>query len=129
MDNATKEKKNKQTQFNHARDNAIAALGKIIKHQEANIDAATIIPGWFQLLPLKHDLEEAKINNEFLAEMLFKRHQVILGANNERLEHMVQVLGEICTPKQSNEDTLDSLKVLIAEFSNGNLREAFTELC
>ena len=32
MDNATKEKKSKHMQYNHARDNAIAALGKIVKY-------------------------------------------------------------------------------------------------
>lgn len=129
MDNATKEKKSKQTQYNHARDNAIAALGKIIKYQESNIDAQTIIPSWFQLLPLNHDLEEAKLQNEFLAELLFKKHQLILGANNEGLEHLVTILGTICTSKQSSEDTLDCYKVLISEFSGGKLGEAFTELC
>ena len=79
MDNATKEKKSKQTQFNHARDNAIAALGRIVKYQEAHIDAAQIIPTWLSLLPLHHDLEEAKIQNELLAEMLIKRPQVVFG--------------------------------------------------
>ena len=79
MDNATKEKKSKQTQFNHARDNAIAALGRIIKYQEVHIDAATIIPTWLSLLPLHHDLEEAKMQNEMFAEMLVKRPTVVMG--------------------------------------------------
>jgi len=46
MDAATKEKKSKQTQFNHARDNAIAALGKILKHQENVIDSNMIVASW-----------------------------------------------------------------------------------
>ena len=99
MDAATREKKSKQTQFNHARDNAIAALGRIIKYQEAGIDAATIIPSWVSLLPLTHDLEEAKGQNEFLAELLIKRPAVVLGANNEGLEHFVVILAAISTKK------------------------------
>lgn len=76
-------------------------MGRIIKYQEQHIDAAQIIPTWLSLLPLHHDLEEAKIQNEFLAEMLMKRPQVIMGANYEGLEQFVVILGTICTKKQS----------------------------
>lgn len=99
MDAATQEKKSKQTQFNHARDNAIAALGKIIKYQEANIDAAAIIPSWVSLLPLHHDLEEAQMQNEIFAEILITRPAMVLGANNEGLEQLAVILGTICTKK------------------------------
>jgi hypothetical protein len=37
-------------------------------------------------LPLTHDMEEAKIQNEFLAECMLRSPQVILGDNAERLE-------------------------------------------
>jgi hypothetical protein len=39
MPASVKEKKSKVKQFNHARDNAVAALGKVIRYQTANIDA------------------------------------------------------------------------------------------
>jgi hypothetical protein len=57
--------KAKKTQFHHARDNAIASLGKILKHQmeylasRAPMDAQ-VLNGWLQLLPISHDLEEAQ---------------------------------------------------------------------
>lgn len=54
-------------QYHHARDNAIAALGKIIKYQTATIDPNQFIPHWLSLLPLKHDIEESKLQNELLA--------------------------------------------------------------
>jgi hypothetical protein len=56
--------KAKKTQFHHARDNAIASLGKVLKYQmnylasRAPLDAQ-IMNGWLQLLPISHDLEEA----------------------------------------------------------------------
>lgn len=56
-----KEKKSKAKQFYHAKDNAVSALGKVIRYQTANIDAGTIIPEWLNLLPIKNDVEEAKI--------------------------------------------------------------------
>jgi len=39
MPASIKEKKSKVKQFGHAKDNAVAALGKIIRYQTANIDA------------------------------------------------------------------------------------------
>ena len=70
-----------------------------MKHQEAAIDAVTIIPTWISLLPLNHDLEEAKIQNEYLAEMLMKRPMVVMGQNYEGLEHLVTILGVISAKK------------------------------
>jgi len=74
-----KEKKSKVKQFHHAKDNAISALGKVIRYQTANIDAQTLIPGWLNLLPIKSDIEESKIQNEILASLLTEHPLVILG--------------------------------------------------
>lgn len=61
MPASIKEKKAKVKQFNHAKDNAVSALGKVIRYQTQCIDAQSVIPGWLGLLPIKHDVEEAKI--------------------------------------------------------------------
>ena len=130
MDNATKEKKSKQMQYNHARDNAIAALGKIVKYQESAIDAVSIIPTWISLLPLNNDLEEAKIQNEYLAAMLMKRPMLVMGQNHEGLEHLVTILGAISSKKQSSPETLDALSVVISEISgNADINSKFQEIC
>jgi len=68
MDGSIKEKKSKQTQYYHAKDNAVAALGKVLKFQQQCTEANSLVPHWLSLLPLTHDMEEAKIQNEFLAE-------------------------------------------------------------
>ena len=41
----------------------------------------------------------------------------ILGQQYERLEKFVTILGEICTKKQSEPDTLDMLAVIVANIS------------
>jgi len=130
MDGRTKEKKSKQTQFWHARDNAIAALGKVLKHQSGCIDLATLVPFWLNLLPLTHDMEEAKIQSQFLAEALMKSPAFILGDQYERLERVVMIFGEICCKKQSEPETLDMLSVIIANISqDANLAGQFKTLC
>jgi len=73
-----------------------------------------LITHWLSLLPLTHDLEEAQIQNEFLTELILKNPTLVLGANNERLEKFVTILGEICNKKQSDEITLARLSVIIA---------------
>ena len=61
MPASVKERKTKTKQFNHAKDNAISSLGKIIRYQTATVDPLSMIPNWLNLLPLKTDIEEAKI--------------------------------------------------------------------
>ena len=51
------------------------------------------------MLPLNNDLEEAKIQNEYLAAMLMKRPMLVMGQNHEGLEHLVTILGAISSKK------------------------------
>jgi len=105
MPEHVKQKKSKTKQFNHARDNAISALGKVVRYQTANVDAQTIIPGWLNLLPLKHDVEEAKIQNEILADLLLEHPQALIGDQYQRFEQLVVILGEILDKKYITEQT------------------------
>jgi hypothetical protein len=68
MEASVKSKKSKQTQFWHAKDNAISALGKVIKFQTSAIDINQLVPYWLNNLPLTHDMEEAHIQNKSLCE-------------------------------------------------------------
>jgi hypothetical protein len=75
-------------------------------------------------------MDEAKIQNKFLSETVLRSPAAILGENNERLEQIVVILGEICTKKQSDAITLDMLSVIIANISqDGGLANAFKQLC
>ena len=65
--------------FNHARDNAVAAFGRIIRYQNMSVDAVTLIGNWMEMLPLKADVIEAKESNEFFAEAFMKQPQIFLG--------------------------------------------------
>jgi hypothetical protein len=75
-----KEKKSKASQFRHARDNAVAALGKVLKFQGANVDSAALIGNFVAAMPLTDDMEEAKSMNEFLAFGLLKSPEMFIGA-------------------------------------------------
>lgn len=54
-------KKEKMTMYHHARDNAIASIGKVIKYQSALVQSnpnysAGLVTYWLGLLPITHDV-------------------------------------------------------------------------
>jgi importin-5 len=105
MPSSIKEKKAKVKQFNHARDNAVSALGKVIRYQPTTVDLNTLIPGWLNLLPLKNDVEESKIQNEILATILTENPILIVGDQYQRLEQLVIILGTVLQKKYVEDET------------------------
>jgi len=89
-----------------------------------------LIPQWLSCLPLTHDMEEAQLQNQFLATSLIQAPEVMLGEGNSRMEQIVVILGEICQKKQSSAETLEKLSVIVADFSqNPATAEVFKNLC
>jgi len=89
MPSNVKGKKQKEKKYHFARDNAISALGKVIMYQSSVIDYQALLPGWIDLLPLKHDVEEAMVQNEILARLLLEQPKLVLGDQNQRFEKIV----------------------------------------
>lgn len=126
MPAGTKEKKSKVKQFNHAKDNAVSALGKVIRYQTATIDAQAIIPGWLNLLPIKSDVEEAKIQNEILASLITEAPLVVLGDQYQRFEQVITILGDILDKKYVEQETGLKLATFIKQLAtDGNLGPHF----
>lgn len=82
-----------------------------------------------QAMPLTDDMEEAQSTNEFLAFGLLKSPETFIGAANERLEHLVTILGTICVKKQSKPETLEKLAVFISNIAAGPAGATFQALC
>jgi hypothetical protein len=121
--------KNKEKQWRHARDNAISALGKMVRYQSHCIDVNVIVPSWIQLMPITTDLEEAKIQSSIFAELFSTQANLVLGANRERLPNVVMILGEILTPKLADEAVLARLAEATKQLSNDpELGPAFQEI-
>lgn len=114
---AVKEKKSKVKQFNHARDNAISALGKIIKFQSAIVNAPELIVNWLGLLPIKDDIDEAKVQNELLAQILIENPTLVLGESNQRFEQVVILLSTITNEKYVTPETGAKLATVIKGMS------------
>jgi hypothetical protein len=108
-----KEKKTKYKQFMHAKDNAVSALGKIIRYQSATINPAQLVPNWLNLLPIKHDVEESKIQNEILTTLLLENGALVLGENYANFERVVLILSEILQKKYLKDETGVKLATLV----------------
>jgi hypothetical protein len=89
-------KKTEKENLKFARDNAISALGKIIKYhgQEFPNELNSLIDLWLNSQPIKQDKEEAKINIKFLLDILMKEPNKCLGDNNKNLGKVIVILTE-----------------------------------
>lgn len=83
----------------------MSALGKIIKFQSGFVDAPALIVNWVGLLPIKNDVDEAKVQNEFLAQILTENPTLVLGEQYQRFEQIVLLLSEITNEKYVTQET------------------------
>ena len=81
-----------------ATDNVVSALGKVMEHQAASLDAATgpqVGAGWLSFLPLTHDKGEGKVVHEQLCRFVEARDVRVLGAQGENLPRIVGVMAHV----------------------------------
>jgi len=91
-------------EFGHAKDNAISALGKIIKYQNQYLDINTIVPQWLGYLPLKWDPKEAVDQHELLVEIIEKNPSIVIGNENSNLPRLLRILAYVIDTKYSSEE-------------------------
>jgi len=135
-------KKLKMTQFNHARDNAIASLGKMLKHQNEYIDpsiAPQLIQYWLHKLPITHDIEEAQQQYDFLGDFILQRMEVLAGANPAgSAAQLAKILGEAFDDKYFDEKEPDQALIkqklaqsvrYLMDTAGGAVSETFKQTC
>jgi hypothetical protein len=89
----------------HARDNAIAAIGKVIQFHAGLIDVNLVVSAWLGLLPLRFDKMESKNMTELVTNLALNQPQVLFGENYERLERVVRLLLEVVDSKYVKDDS------------------------
>ena len=99
-------KKTEKENLKFARDNAISALGKVIKYhgQEFPNELNSLLDLWVNSMPIKKDKEEAKINIKFLLDILMKEPNKVLGDNNKNLGKVIVILTEGYQTDSTDED-------------------------
>lgn len=99
------------TLYNHARDNAIASLGKIIRYQNSFVTsdqgmASQLVAYWVGLLPITHDIEEGQAQYEFLSDFLLSKPEFIFsGDPASTAVQLAKIFGEAFQDKYFAKDT------------------------
>jgi len=109
-------KKSKIQQYHHARDNAIASVGKVIKHHtnyvvnNPNLNQQ-LVQYWVGLLPITHDIEEAQANYEFLSDFIATVPELIFGADPAAAaQQLAKIYAEAFETKYHGENGQYKLK-------------------
>jgi importin-5 len=118
-----------EEEWGHARDNAISAIGKIIKHQHANLDVNVWIPTWLSYLPLKWDPQEAKAQHELLCEILISENsRLVLGNNNENLPKIIRILAKVYDTKYTTDESNKHILTVFENIKNNPSLHEFVRL-
>ena len=93
-------KKEKLQMYHHARDNAIASIGKVIKYQTGLVQSnpnysGQLVTFWLSLLPITHDVEEAMAQFEYISSFLLEQPALIFGADpSTAAQQLAKIYGE-----------------------------------
>lgn len=75
-----------------ATENAISAVGKILKYNNSMIDVNTVLPTFISWLPVWEDHDETPFIYEYLAELIESNNPLVLGANNANLPRLLSII-------------------------------------
>ena len=134
MSEAVAKKNEKKTQFNHARDNAIASLGKILKYQKEFVQTNPAVYGqlsqrWFSLLPITHDTEEAMLQYEFLGDFVVQEAPVLFAGDAQAaVNHAVKVFAEAWQETYFNETNKTPISNAV-KFLQSQANAQFMQAC
>lgn len=107
----------------HARDNAIASVGKLLKFHYSHLNLQIVIPVWLGLLPLKFDKIEAKNVNNMIADFLLENPKVLFGENHENLYKVVVLLADALETKFIKEETNGKIREIIQRLQSAQVPE------
>ena len=109
--------KNEKKEKRFAKDNAVSALGKILKYHESELgaDAENTLDMWINNMPITQDEDEGKINNQFLLDILMKDQKRVLGNGNKNLQQIIIILSKAYDSEMSDDSMDNSIKA----FANG----------
>jgi hypothetical protein len=117
-----------EEEWGHCRDNGVAALGKIIKHQSQCININVWMPNWINLLPLNWDANEAINQHTFLCDILVSNSTLVLGENNVNLPKVIRILCKIHQTKFSDEEMDTRVGKLLSEIKGNQSLCQYVEL-
>ena len=110
--------KAEQNNKKYAKDNAVSALGKILKYHpnELGQDYDNFLNIWINAMPITEDEKEGKINNQFLLDILMKDQNKVLGSDNKNLQQIIIILSKAYNHSEMSDEIMNTN---IEQFANG----------
>lgn len=102
-----------KNQWKTARDNAVSALGKVIKYQSSKVDLPKLVNIWVKALPLNEDDIEGQKQHKIFVEMLHNNADLVLGSQKENLTKVLRILCKICDTKFVDTPVNDEVKKIL----------------
>ena len=104
-----------ETDWQLARDNGVAALGKILKHQASFVDVKLICSKWVSYLPIKEDEEEMIEQHELLCDIILNKPDILFAENLSNAPEIFKLLARIYNSKFSDEKINTKIKQITAK--------------
>nr|TKS10240.1 hypothetical protein D5086_0000084890 [Populus alba] len=100
-----------QMEYVMAHDTAVSALGKILQFHREKLKAEKVLRIWLGHLPLKNNLEEAKVVHRQLCSLVEVSDGELLGTQKAYLSEIVAVYSEIlwAGKKLATEETVNQM--------------------
>ena len=92
---------------------AAAALGKMLVHRAASVDASSVVPTWLTWLPLRHDEDEARSAITSLCQLLEGEAATVLGADGARFPAVLSALAAAYESEGAGDETSKRMKALV----------------
>lgn len=92
--------------YGSCRDNAVAAIGKIVKSHGGSFDPKAVLKAWLQYLPLRSDKQEGIVQHELLVDIMLQSPDLLLSNPAENVVTLTKILciyGDIIDTKVHNE--------------------------
>ena len=103
--------KEEKDNMKFARDNAVSALGKVIKYHGIDCEnLQELINLWVNNLPITEDHEEGRLNHKFLIEILKNDSGKILGNDFENLHKVIVIVAKIYNTDNSDDEIDKDIK-------------------
>lgn len=99
---------------------AVAALGKVLVHRAAAVDAEAALPVWLSFLPLRTDEDEARSAITSLCRLLETEAAAVLGADGARFPAVLGAMAAAYESEATGEEASSRLKALVQSWHASN---------
>ena len=113
-----KQKKENNKIFGSCKDNAVSALGRLLKgyHQQINLKQTMQI--WLEGFPIKYDIKEAFVQYDLLFGLLNVDPNSVIMDSSDNLEKIFKIIGEIYGTSLINSEITEMILKFVKNIMN-----------